>query len=56
MDPTDPATLPVGKESYSVTCQEDYPAKRPCVCNGGGGGGDRGSQTDKHLPPSTFTG
>jgi hypothetical protein len=20
------------------------------------GGGDRGSQTDKHLPPSTFTG
>jgi hypothetical protein len=22
----------------------------------GGGGGDRGPQTDKHLPPSTFTG
>jgi hypothetical protein len=25
------------------------------VCNGGGGA-DRGSQTDKHVPPSTFTG
>jgi hypothetical protein len=27
-----------------------------CVTGGGGGGGDRGLRTDKHLPPSTFTG
>ncbi len=27
-----------------------------CTGNKGGGGGDRGPQTDKHLPPSTFIG
>jgi hypothetical protein len=26
------------------------------VCNSGRGVGDRGPQTDKHLPPNTFTG
>jgi hypothetical protein len=26
------------------------------VCTGGGGLGDRGPQTDKHLPPSSFIG
>jgi hypothetical protein len=48
-----PSNLLTGSSTPSLPCVNKYSGVHVFIQEGGG---DRGPQTDKHLPPSAFTG